>query len=251
MNQRITKIIILPIIVLIAFACQPFDNYGRTSNPAFVMHYLESGYYTFDPETILESIDQSNTNVFTPFYGHPDEIEHEYAIAWTQSDFFIIANELSLIIWNEPLDLEGWDVYRVSFRKGCMDASDGFNDFSITYYKLTKGGWEREYFARIIEVQSWLGLVAWGVDNDFTASVFDWWHRIDLTNFNITADDALKIAEKHGGEGARMKVDNKCSISVRSLQRDNGMWNVDFFLTDFNIDINPHSGTYKILRSGP
>jgi hypothetical protein len=49
--------------------------------------YPNSGMYTFNPETIFESLEQGKADVFTPYFGNPDDVELYYdPLEWLQSD---------------------------------------------------------------------------------------------------------------------------------------------------------------------
>jgi hypothetical protein len=227
------------------------DNSG---SPAYFSTYTDTGYYEIHPETILAALAQGNTDVFTPFFGDPDRDEPHYdAVAWTQSDYLKIVNALSLEIWNEPLDLNKWRVVDIDLMRDCNDSAHGFDTFTITFYKdlgITK--WERHYTTRLIQINSWQGLVRWGGNATLSAPLLLGWDGFDLTQFKVTGDDALQIAEKSGGSNARMKVNNSCYIVLSANQlsafphRKN--WLASYERADFYIHINPYTGEYEILR---
>lgn len=225
------------------------ENYGRS--PAYLSVYPDSGYYEINPETILASIDQGEMDVFVPFYGDADRSEPYYdSIAWTQSDYLKIANVLSLKTWNEPLDLRGWQVIDMDLMQDCDNDTHGFHTFTITYYKaLGVTNWERRYLSRLIEIYSWQGLIRWGKDASFSAPLLLGWDGFDLTQFKITGDDAIQIAERNGGEDARQSVDNSCVTVLSANQlaplphRVN--WLVNYEQADFYLHIDPYTGEYE------
>ena len=229
------------------------ENYGRS--PAYFGVYRDSGYYEINPEKILASIEQDETDIFVPFYGDIDRDEPYYdSIAWKQSDYLKIVNALSAETWNEPLNLEDWQVIFIDLIGDCHDEARGFHTFTITYYKaLGIENWERRYVTRLIEIYPWQGLIRWGKDATFSAPLLLPWDGFSLTEFRITGDDALQIAERNGGVNARQKIDDSCMtvLTVNQLSplphRVN--WLVDYERADFYLHINPYTGEYKKLNS--
>ncbi len=237
------------IFIAYQFSLRDDDDNMSSNNPGFLGSYQNNGYYRINPETILGDLDQGKTDVFTPFFGDPDNIKDFYTTVWTQSDYLEIANALSQKVWNEPLDLKDWGVYEVYFQEGCTDNPRGFDTLIISYYKTVKVGLEIEYSTRFIQMQAWQGLVGWGGNETFTDPLLFGWHWIDLTKFKIPAETALQIAEKNGGREARANDANKCMIDVTMFEEDNGVWEVDYFGTDFTLIINPYTGSYKTLST--
>lgn len=67
-----------------------------------------------------------------------------------------------------------------------------------------------------------------------------------MENFAISADDALQIAEEHGGNQTDK---SHCStISVSMFQHDNEKWDVNYFAASFGVYIDASSGKYEILN---
>jgi hypothetical protein len=98
--------------------------------------YPNSGMYTFNPETIFESLEQEETDVFTPYLGNPDETKLYYdPITWSQSDYLKFASARSQKVWGESLSSKNWSVASVYFAQDCKDNPQGFNRFDIVYYK--------------------------------------------------------------------------------------------------------------------
>lgn len=223
-------------------------------SPAHFSAYPDSGYYEIDPTTILDRLNHGETNVFVPFFGDWDREEPYYdVITWTQADYLKIANALSLETWKEPLDLKNWDVIIIDLEQDCDVNPHGFHTFSMTYYKsMGIKNWERQYTTRHIEVYSWKGIVRWGRNASFSTPLILGWDGFDLTQFKITADDALPIAEENGGLDVRQSVDNACRILLTANQLSPlphaVNWLVDYDRADFYMHINPYTGKAKILR---
>ena len=253
MNKRTTVwISIIVLVFLLIFPVRKLFVIEDDKNPGFISSYGPSGYYTFDPKTILASIERGEADVFTPFVGNPDEITLEdLSIDWTQMDYLKITNLLSQQIWNESLDLEGWDVYSIYFQSECKDNPQGFNEFSIVYYKaLGVKNWERRYTVRLVDIFPWQGLIRWGGDSDFSVPLLSAWDNIDLLKFKITPLDAMQIADKNGGKEARLHVGDVCTISVSMFQQDDGMWEVAYPQAYFRMSVNSNTGAYKVQYVG-
>jgi len=261
MNKRLivwrsaTFLFLVVLIVLVSQVVLSFFGEDYSRSPAYFSVYPDSGYYEINPETILANLDQGKTDVFVPFLGDPNQDRPYYdSIAWTQLDYLKIANALSLETWHEPLNLESWQVIDMDLIGSCDDNAQGFHTFTITYYKsLGITNWERHYTTRLIEINSWQGLVRWGKDAVFSAPLLLGWEGVSLNQFKITADDALQIAETNGGSDVRLKVDNACRFVLRVNQlsplphRVN--WLVDYDRADFDMHINPYNGKFEILRN--
>jgi hypothetical protein len=210
--------------------------------------YPSSGMYIFNPEMIFESLAQEKTDVFTPYVGNPDEIKLYYdPITWSQSDYLKFASATSQKVWGESLSSKNWSLASVYFAQDCKDNPQGFNRFHIVYYKdLGVTGWKRNYTTRLIDVEPWRGLAYWGGDATFSSTLIARWRDIGVEDFAISADDALQIAEKHGGNQTDK---SDCStISVSMYQRDNEKWDVKYFAADFGMYIDPNSEKYEIHK---
>jgi len=78
------------------------------------------------------------------------------------------------------------------------------------------------------------------------------WASVKANSFEITADEALHIAEDKGGKEARLKVDNVCDITINNSLAyfRNNDWIVTYSPNLFKIHIDPYSGKYKIINMG-
>ena len=156
MGKRVKKqiIVVVSLIALVAFAYVYYKSYQRDigvlfyefflrdsqlkPDPNFLSGYPDDkwGFYQFDPRTILASLDQGKTDVFTPLLDDPNDVSIEYdGIAWSQSDFVRVASALSQKVWNQPLDLNSWAVYTFLFTGDC---NDNFGGLIILTSLITK-----------------------------------------------------------------------------------------------------------------
>jgi hypothetical protein len=255
--------IILPLsagflIVALVGQALPFlfgENYRYSPKHFSTYTYHQSGYYEIDPETILGLLDEGKTKVLTPYFGDLDRDEPYYDdIAWLESDFLKVANAISLEAWNEPLDLENWQLIGLDFEGDCEDDPRGFHSFQIVYYRdLGIENFERHYETRLIEMILWQGLIRWGGDVTYSVPLLLWWKGIDRNQFRITAEDALEVAEKRGGSDMRLRVDNSCRILVSATNGDDvfppyqsDKWRVGYDGANYHLYINPFTGRPKI-----
>jgi hypothetical protein len=247
--------IVLAVLILVGITIRLSYSEEDYRSPGSFHRYPDSGYYEIDPDTILDSLEHGETDVFTPFFGDPDRDEPYYtSIAWTQADYLKIADALSQEIWGEALDLESWNVKYLFLSQGCEDDLRGFNTFTIVYYK-PRGivNLERRYTTRLIDMYPWQGLIRWGGNGDFSAPQLRGSRRIDMNKVKITAEDAIEIAEKNGGQNIRLRNDNNClvNVSINHIHQqndDNRL--VDYDRTPFYMKVNSFDGQYKLLSPG-
>ncbi|MBN2117500.1 MAG: hypothetical protein JW730_13065 [Anaerolineales bacterium] len=220
-------------------------------NPCYPSSYSDWTEYQIDPETILTSLDQKDTNVFTPMLVTPSsdaQFPPRNTFLWTQSDYLKIANALSQHEWNEPLDLKNWSVYYLAFGGECQGNTSGYNHMEITYYKTIKGIVGKTYQARHIEIYPFASEVGIGDSSSFDRRYFVGNNPIDLTKFKISADDALRIAEENGEKDVRLKYQDGCSISIRMpIHNYDDSWEVDYF--DLKMAVNPYTGKFRIINT--
>ena len=271
MNKRLIKRIILSVF-LIAFVAFSFSylesqtsfisllyyelfvhDQGHEPNPNLLIDYPESrtGYYQFDPKTILVFLMQGK-EVFTPLsLDAIDTDAYNAGIEWTQSDFFYVADALSQRVWNEPLDLNNWDVYFFLSDGICKDNFGGFDDFQITYYKTIKTGWETVYTARRIEVSPRIGVVKWAGNGDFSVNFFQGWRKIELKKFQATVEQAVRIAEKYRKEVVGL---NNCRVLASIVDDRHSSnkyeWEISYSnsTTQFSVFIDPLYGKVNLTK---
>lgn len=227
-----------------------YDDFNYEPGPTYIGHYPESrtGYYQFDPQTILTSLNRGKANLFTPLLVDPNTLDFYYPnIAWTQSDFLRVASALSQRIWNEPLDLDSWNVYIILAAGECSNHFSGFDDFGITYYKTINTGWDMTYTARHIDLMPYQGVAEWEGNGDFSTPFIFGWINIELTRFKITAEQAVQIADKNGGKATRLNRGSNCKVYVGTdlAHRDTeGDWIIDYGGIAPSYAINPFTGEF-------
>jgi hypothetical protein len=214
-------------------------------------------YYTINPKTILESINQGESNAFSLSDRQPDDdIERIWSagtFSWGQEDYLKIANALHEFTWNDSL--ENWQVIRAHFwMDQCQNMKSKF-DHAQFYFYQSQGD------SNVVH-EIWIAPLYEEVGTDeITYYRTGKWKGFDLNNVKInSADMALLIAEEKGGIEARTKSNNKCNRVYVDLEHytkydlfthpfnlyDWG-WEVRYWFneySDFGVNIDPYTGKY-------
>jgi hypothetical protein len=239
---------VLLFALIVAYACAFLDTHGQ--NYPSLGANKTSGDYLINPDTILEMIDQGTVDVFLPMLATPgpnDELLPSGSYAWTQFDFLKIATALNQFIWND--DMEDWNVYYVTFGKDCHNETGGFDAFDIIYFKSLTEDSERLYTTRQISIYPLARQVTWGSDSNYLQPFLGDWFTQDLSNFNVTADEALEIAEDNGGKDARLRVKDACNILVDSPHNNDQAWSVSYYVrASFQVIIDPYNGEFQVFN---
>jgi hypothetical protein len=230
----------------------------NSNNPLLFSSYSHTGYYQIFSETMLNELNQGKSDVFTPV--SEDMFEKIYwndepkypDLHWSQAEYLMIVDALSQEVWHEPFDSRNWDVLALDMKRDCVENPRGFYDFEIIYFQDSKIEFlNRQYPVRRVEVMPRDGLVRWGEDT-FSDAILPGWEKANLNDFQVTADNALLIAESNGGSAARQQHNNECRIWIRlnnvphAVGYTNNNWLIDYDSTDFSeylhIWVNPLSG---------
>lgn len=173
------------------------------------------GYFKIDPEIVLESLDSGDKNVFIPLLEEPDEVEAvtDVNIGWMQADYLKIASALGQSVWGDPMNLRDWNVYDIAFEGSCGNLT-GFDSGKITYFKTV----ESVYITRLIEIHPRAGWVRWGDSETYPRPILQKWKSVNLHGSQITAEDALRIANDDAKE--RFQIENNCSVIVGSPENN-------------------------------
>ena len=224
---RIGGMVFLLILTFVMFLI--YDNHLHKEedlrNPGYISSYWDTGYYAINPETILASLESGDDNVFMPLLIDPQDITEDVTdmnISWTQADFLRIASALSRLVWDDPIDSGGWNVYFISFGGSCSDPA-GFFSATITYFKTGRTA----YTTRLIEINPYLGYVAWGGEATYPKPILQKWNSVDLFGAEFTADDALRIVGEDAKE--RFQLQGNCG-GIMSTPQNNDPENWYFHL---------------------
>jgi len=246
----ITTIIVLCLLLAVSVSSGLFEDQIQ-QYPTTISAFSNTGDFMIDPETILESLDHGETNVFMPAIATPEVYsppDRHLIYSWSQSDYWKIANALHQHIWKEAL--EDWKLYRMFFYTDCADELNGFAIGDFVVFKAVIDQWKVRYAAHEIVIHPLVNSVSWGGNGNFPRPLLGW-KSIDLGRLKVTADDALRIAEENGGRTVRWGVGNECRIDILLRSDVDNGWSVDYSnnsgLPIFEMHIDPYTGEYKIL----
>ncbi len=168
--------------------------------------------YLIDPGTILQSLHDGHTDVFTP--ATPDtepSISSKLpsnSFIWKQEDYLSIANAVHEYKWKESL--EKWQLYSMRFTiDRCYSVEEGIDLAELTYYQRQGN----RYIVHGMRINPLMRKVTTG---DSQYPYRKEWTPIDINTLAVkTPDEALKLAESNGGRDARGELDgNGCSIDL-------------------------------------
>jgi hypothetical protein len=97
------------------------------------------------------------------------------------------------------------------------------------------------------------GEIKWGGGVSYPRSLFGW-KSISLDKLKLTADDVLEFAEENGGQDARIKIENNCTIGVSlNPSGDSKAWHIGYYTggigSAFEMDLAPYTGWYRIRNT--
>ena len=211
--------------------------------PAGIGDFRDRSSYQIDPSAIIAALDSGATDVFTPMDASQPTVVPNGSVSWQQGDFLKVARSLNQTVWAEPLS--GWRLYSMHFSSACQDEPRGFAEADFYYFKTTfRDNGKIRYTTQDFFISPQHGQVTWAGGSNFPHPLFGW-KNIRLGRIQITAEDALTIAEENGARESRLLVDNKCSIHV-ALSGDDP-WQVYIYNDDtsaliFRMEIHPSTG---------
>jgi hypothetical protein len=207
-------------------------------------YYDDYGYYKFDPDTILSSIDLGNLDVFTQTHAESPQDFTEIkglSISWTQADFIKIAKAFGQSIWDDPMNLNDWKIYFIHFTGSC-GSSIGYDSATITYFKSKDG----IYSTRFIDIQPHRGYIGSGDGGVYSQPTLHKWKSVDLLGAKIDADDSIRIVCKNAKE--HYQISDNSKVLLGSPQGDDVYnWYIDVFADNLNVAyiINMETGDYS------
>jgi hypothetical protein len=216
----------------------------RYYDPMYMNSWYELKSYSFDPTTVLATIKQGEKDLFkadSDFFA--DDVYNPGSFAWQQQDFLMVSSVLYEFASNRSL--KGWHVHGWSFQRYCGGNPIGFDSARISYLNPDKGEHPTIGEFTIIDINLLNKTVSWGENRHFESDYFFGWQSFDPAKIKITADDALRIADEHGGKEIQQAFQNKdCSIEV-SLNPETNLWEVIYFGTNFKVIINANTSAYE------
>jgi hypothetical protein len=213
--------------------------------PSGVTDFGDFGSLTINPETILSSLEDENAVIFAAESSVPSEPITLDPISWNQEDYLKISGKLNEFIWHDSLS--EWRLFSMDFISSCYDGVDGFGLGEMYFFKsVIHDNGKLGETGRGFLIKPEYGNVEWGGRQNFPYPFPSGWKSIDLDNLKISADEALMIGEKNGGEAARLSVQNQCKIQVSLSGYTN--WEIMIYSNEtgttlFQIEIDPQTAS--------
>jgi hypothetical protein len=210
-------------------------------------------YYTFDAKTIFREYDKGEENLFSVISDEELENLEAYPLSdWGQKEFLEALNLFHQTAFHQPLDekLSG-----ASFSlPNCNQITLGLQSAVIFTHNFGFSEGYAVYYSYYIEPNRnfayWHGdsyepIISWPISS------------LNLSKIKITAEEALQIAEKHGGEDIRLTNQNQCDIDIDiSADEHHGNWvvsynsTIDKFTSLLRIEVDSTTGKTKVLTKG-
>jgi hypothetical protein len=203
-------------------------------------------YYLIEPSSLLVLIKQGKGDSFKPVSFEPElpPPSEQVPVDWRQTDYLSVVEALYRDIWSDSL--EDWSLKSVSFALGCTEVDNGFQNAHFRYYQNMNLKNVAFRLERSIQIDPRSNSV-YLLEFEYSPRLVEW-GSIDLTRFQFSADDALAIAERNGGQQYRVSAENNCDIDVLLTPDSPGYhgWDVRYFnYTDgtiFQVQIDPLTG---------
>jgi hypothetical protein len=239
---KLYQLLIIGLIVLVAISS---CSIGKPEHETEITH--TSGYYSFDPESIFQSLSQSDESIFRQIGSitNPvDTIPSTSDVTWSQEEFSDVMQSFHKFLWKEPAG-NNWTMVSVEFRTGCNDVNNSLQFGSYHLYRVDSSSGRTTRQTRRIVIKPSEGTVWWSESELYP--VIEQWIPVDLENLKISATDAVSIAEANGGEATRVDVGNEC---VKIISGYHDEWRVAYYsLTSNNtileFFINNNTGEYR------
>jgi len=244
-NRRV-MIAIAVFLTLLAIAYiyvfDPFLGEARYF-PVGIGDFRDRSSYQIDPIMIIAALDSGAADVFKPADSSQQTVVPNKSVSWQQADFLKVARSLNQTVRSEALS--GWKLYSMHFSSACQDDPRGFTEGDFYYFKTTfRDNGKIRYTTQDFFISSQYGQATWAGGSNFPRPLFGW-KNIRLGRIQITAEDALTIADDNGGRETRLLAGNKCNIHV-TLSGDN-VWRAYIYHDDtnaliFRMEIDPSTG---------
>jgi hypothetical protein len=207
------------------------------------------GDYSFDAQTVLQSLAQDKKVVFTPHTLTPVPWWTEAPpVQWHQADFYRIAQAFHEVTWQEPI--ESWQLTTILFGVRCVDAKAGPQNLELRLFKSVPTRQANSRLERTLFLRPQENHISWSGREMYPER--SRWRTLDLAQLKIPAEQALQIAETWGGHLERWKVEDRCDISgiLIAGEKDND-WRIRYYPQDiggllFEIQVDEQTGKTKV-----
>ena len=233
-------ILILVFLVVGMTSCE--NKYAEEETTIF------DQYYVFEPKTLLDSLQNANTNTFTLVDKRPEflPVNQQLPFPWHQADYFNIATTLYNSI-GKPL--QDWQLNNMDFRSHCNKIDEGFQNGRFEFFTVVKENESESRLSRFVDIDT-RGNFVHVNETKYDPNIENW-AVVDLEKLKISAEQAFQIAEQNGGKEIRESVNNDCAVSL-VLAPDNARykgWAViytqDSGTPIFHIQVDPYTGEIR------
>lgn len=207
-------------------------------------------WYQIDSTTLLSAISRSESDIFTPDATEAiDDLPDSKPMQVNQADFLNIAEALNEVELHDSI--YNWQASRLLFSLNCADIAFGPQQGEIDLFKESE--YIRNQASRLIERKVFVlprkGQVGWTEHEVYPVSGHQ--PTIELAKIKVPVEEALRIAEAHGGQAVRETAKDKCSIH---LTMSASRWDNDWWITYassssgsnlFQIYIDEETGTTR------
>jgi len=209
-------------------------------------------YYQIDPSTTLADLANGMNDVFRLLENEPDiEPEPSGTYPWSQEDYLTIAKAHHLYLTSESTE-NGWKIYGSGLFKikQCRDDMRGFDWAHIIFYKINTDG---SFPVTYMHIRPLEGLI-YSASLEYEARKGDvGFQEAKAMTGDVTADEALQIAENAGGKAMRQQLfNNGCDVWVTynsdQYWHVSYSWNTDDLDFDLDFEVNANDGSYKVSR---
>lgn len=245
--EKWLRILFLGAILSSVLGCGPYLGDTRE-----VEHNVDTRYYSFDFTTILYSLNQGNSDVFTSLDKTPQLVAQipRVTVLWTQADYLHVAQAIQESVWEEPTNT--LSLSDAIFTLDCLDIEQSvYSMAAFTFYKLVQNEeieTRIQYIIRVIPSENYVRTSR--AEYYPNARVLK---PAQLDQYPITAEKALQIAEENGGARSRSEHNNVCRIDGIVNELDG--WSVLYqtrneysWIPIFEVTINHKTGSYKVIR---
>ena len=232
-----SSLFIVFIVPFVLIGCDPDFNTPVNS---------ELKEFTIDSQTILTRLDQEDTDVFILI---KEELEEDQpvtkSIFWEQGEYFQVAQTLHQELWQTSLEK---NMYYMRYVLDCADINkEGFSSAMFKSVKLLQVGEDKhriEYSVYIFPSGDYILTLM----KEYGSTQGRLTDPIDLDNYEITAEEALQIAEENGAKEIRLEHENECSVTVSAPGTSEEGWYITYSNTNnennlyYGLLINPQNG---------
>ncbi len=238
-----------------------FDNTFQQS-PLNDSPSNSENYYLITPSTLLEDIGNDQKNIFRLVEDEDVVLPVKNpsgSFPWSSEQYFSVAKAHHLYLTNEPAESE-WKIFAFGYFdiNKCENELKGFDSATIVFYKEKLSSFPVTYMT-IEPLREVIGSASLDYQREKQRSLFakfldnpDDSFKEAIAVRELSAEEALQIAENAGGEDMRQRMmDEGCSIQMAYYVDKWVVW-YRWQTKDLNFalifDINSNDGSYKIRQ---